>query len=151
MYRELPAVLTIVNVIIAHSPWSGRVVFFFFPLTREHFNSVGVPLVTEGTLSLALALWNGYRQGLDHNPHTITEGWWFSNNTTVKERLGLAWERRGGKGALLKGKNLLWLKNLLYALIEPQNGPFLLTSQRYFWEQSSQVTKTHFLKIEVNC
>lgn len=49
-------------------------VVFFFPLTREHFNSVGVPLVTEGILSLALALWNGYRQVLDHNPHTITEG-----------------------------------------------------------------------------
>ena len=28
MYRELPAVLTIVNVIVAHSPWSCRVIFF---------------------------------------------------------------------------------------------------------------------------
>lgn len=55
MYRELPAVLTIVNVIVAHLPEVGEF-FFFFSLTREHFNSVGVPLVTEGTLSLALAL-----------------------------------------------------------------------------------------------
>ena len=54
MYRELPAVLTIVNVIVAHLPEVGE--FCFFSLTREHFNSVGVPLVTEGTLSLALAL-----------------------------------------------------------------------------------------------
>lgn len=30
------------------------------------------------------------------------------------------WEREGGKVALLKGKVLLWLKNVLYALTEPQ-------------------------------
>ena len=53
MYRELAAVLTIVNVIVTHFPEVGE---FFFSLTREHFNSVGAPLVTEGTLSLAIAL-----------------------------------------------------------------------------------------------
>lgn len=47
--------------------------FFSFPLTREYFNSVGVPLVTEVALPLTLALWNGYSQVLDHNPHTITK------------------------------------------------------------------------------
>lgn len=84
--------------IVAHSPWSCRV-FFFFPLTKGHFNSAGVLLVTEVALPLPWALRNGYSQVLGHSPHT--------KQYNCKRETGNFLGKERWEVALLKGKTLL--------------------------------------------
>lgn len=123
--RWLPAVLGFVKLFV-HSPWSRRV-YFFFPLTREHFKSAGVPLATEVALLLTSALWHGYSKVLDHNSNTITN----SNGSQTIQLLEKTRE--------LHGKEKVWKKLHSKARISMDrksplcidwtlNGPFLLTS-----------------------